>query len=154
MSAAEHIPKPYKIRSCLSSSFSFPSSLPPASELRNHSEEVIDHICKTDARNCLVVVEVGSQPSSNELGGGREIIKKIESQILPHFSLVSDNNLFQKGMWHFLTGLPAIQHFTVFWSLINLPVVIWIMFPFHRHIKKKKICIAVSMGTDQSRSRF
>lgn len=51
---------------------------------------------------------------------------------------MSTNYLFQKGVWSFLKDMPAIQHFTIFCSLLSLPVVIWIMFPSHGDIKKQK----------------
>lgn len=88
MNAAEHSPESRKVGSCLSSSFSFPSSLPPASAPRNHSEEMTDHIWKMHASNCLVAVEVRSQLSSQMGKGWGGKIKKIDSQILPYFSLL------------------------------------------------------------------
>lgn len=41
-------------------------------------------------------------------------------------------------MWHFLKDLPAIQHFTVFCSLLAMPVVTWITFPSHKHTKQQQ----------------
>lgn len=41
-------------------------------------------------------------------------------------------------MWHFLKDLPAIQHFTIFCSLLAMPVVTWIMFPSHKHTKQQQ----------------
>lgn len=89
-----------------------------------------------NARNCLVVVEVVSQPSSSEGGRGG-------SQMLPYFSFVSDNNLLQKGMWPFLKDLPAMKHFTIFWALLSLPVVIWIMFSSHTQTHEKNLHLSL-----------
>lgn len=65
------------------------------------------------------------------------------SQMLPYFSFVSDNNLLQKGMWPFLKDLPAMKHFTIFWSLLSLPVVIWIMFSSHTQTHEKNLHLSL-----------
>lgn len=126
----------YNIRSWVSS-FSFPSSVPPASVSRSRSEEMTDHIWKMPARSCLVV-EVETEPSTNEQGGqgwGDIILKNRVRyfHILVWFLIIICS---QKGMRHFLKGLPAIQHFTIFCSLLSVLVVTWIMFSSHKHIKK------------------
>lgn len=65
------------------------------------------------------------------------------SQMLPYFSFVSDNNLLQKGMWHFLHDLPAMQHLTILWSLLSLPAVIWIMFSSHAQTHEENLRLSL-----------
>lgn len=63
--------------------------------------------------------------------------------MLPYFSFVSDNNLLQKGMWHFLHDLPAMQHLTILWSLLSLPAVIWIMFSSHAQTHEENLRLSL-----------
>lgn len=157
LNAAEYIPKPHKIISCLSSSFSFPPSLPPASALRSHLEEMIDHIWNSHARTCLAVVKVGSQPSSNQWGrdewnnnngGGKS--KKEKSRVRYFHVLVCYLTICSKKACGSSSKICQQHGISSSPALLPVLITIWIMFPSHRHSEKSNQKSTTLLGWAQT----